>query len=153
MAGTATPNDAELIMKLYDLRREPEIRKARNWWLMEFWPGSVEDVMKVANAMGSQENNWMRQVGGYWEMAAALVLHGALNKELFLEGSVSGEMFFIFSKIKPFLGELREKMNAPNLFGNVEKVINSSDKGKEMLRMFEERIAARRKAMAEAAKA
>ena len=153
MAGAATPNDAELIMKLYDLRREPEIRKARNWWLMEFWPNSVDDILKVANAMGTQENNWMRQVGGYWEMAAALVLHGALNKELFLEGSVSGEMFFIFSKIKPFLSELREKMNAPNVFGNVEKVINSSDKGKEMLKMFEERIAARRKAVAEAAKA
>ena len=53
MPGTATPQDAELIMKLYDLRREPELRKARNWWLMEFWPNSVDDIMKVANAMGA----------------------------------------------------------------------------------------------------
>lgn len=153
MPGTATPTDAELILKLYDLRRETEIRKARNWWLTEFWPQSVDDIMKVANAMGSQENNWMRQVGGYWEMAAAMVLHGAINLELFLEGSISGEMFFIFSKVKPFLPELREKMNAPNMFGNVEKVINSSEKGKQMLKMFEDRIAARSKAMKESAKA
>ncbi|MBA3912759.1 MAG: hypothetical protein H0X25_02625 [Acidobacteriales bacterium] len=153
MPGTATPTDAELILKLYDLRRETEIRKARTWWLTEFWPQSVDDIIKVANAMGSQENNWMRQVGGYWEMAAAMVLHGAINLELFLEGSISGEMFFIFSKVKPFLPELREKMNAPNMFGNVEKVINSSEKGKQMLKMFEERVAARSKAIKESAKA
>ncbi len=60
----------------------------------------------------------MRQVGGYWEMAASLVLHGALNEDLFLEGSFSGEMFFIFAKVRPFLKELREKMQAPKLFGN-----------------------------------
>src|SRR5437764_12443902 len=105
MPGTATPADAELILKLYDLRREPELRKARNWWLGTFWPNSVDDILKIGGAMGTQENAWMRQVGGYWEMAAALVLNGALNQELFLEGSVSGEMFFIFAKIKPFLPE------------------------------------------------
>ena len=73
MAKKATPHDAQVIMKLYDLRREPELRKARNWWLTQFWPDTADDFMKIAGTLGSQENNWLRQVGGYWGMAAALV--------------------------------------------------------------------------------
>jgi hypothetical protein len=140
--------DAELILKLYDLRREPELRKARNWWLTTFWPENADEVVKVGMALGTQENNWLRQVTGYWEMAASFVLHGVLNQDLFLEGSFSGEMFFLFAKVHPFLKELREKMNAPSMLGNVEKVINSTKNGRERLKIMEERHAARRKAMA-----
>src|SRR5262245_45123684 len=106
----STATDAELILKLYDLRREAEIRKARNWWVVHFWPESADDVVKIGNALGTQENNWLRQVGGYWELAASLVHHGAVDRDLFLEPSFSGEMFFIFAKIEPFLKELRAKM-------------------------------------------
>jgi len=144
MAEKATTTDAELILKLYDLRREAELRKARNWWL-GFWPESVEDIMKVAGALGTQENAWMRQAGGYWEMAASLVLHGTLNKELFMEPSFCGEMFVIFSKIQPFLKELREKVNNPAIFGNVEKVIASSSGGMERVKETRERMLALRK--------
>jgi hypothetical protein len=151
MPTKPTATDAELIMRLYDLRREAEMRKARNWWLTAFWPQSADDIMKIASALGSQENNWLRQVGGYWEMAASFVLHGTLNADLFLEGSFSGEMFFIFAKVRPFLKELREKMQAPNMFGNIEKLINSSPKAQETFKMVEARVTARRKAMAEAA--
>ena len=140
MSTQATPADAELILKLYDLRREAEMRKARNWWLTTFWPENVEDFAKIAMAMGTQENNWMRQVGGYWEMAASLVLHGALNEELFLEGSFSGEMFFIYAKVHPFLSELREKFQNPNMMGNIEKLINRSEKGRNTLKTIEERV-------------
>src|SRR5207244_7032585 len=111
MSTKPTAADAELILKLYDLRREAEMRKARNWWVAAFWPQNADDVAKIAGALGTQENNWLRQVGGYWEMAS-LGLHGALNEDLFLEGSFSGEMFFIFAKVRPFLKELREKMQA-----------------------------------------
>lgn len=148
-APTAT--DAELILKLYDLRREAEMRKARNWWL-GYWPESADDIMKIAMALGTQENNWMRQVGGYWELAASLVLHGALNRDLFLEGSFSGEMFLIFGKIEPFLKEVREKMHNPNVFGNIEKVIMTSKGGPERVKETQERLAHIRKA-AQAAKA
>jgi hypothetical protein len=151
MSTKPTATDAELIMKLYDLRRETEMRKARNWWLTTFWPQSVDEIIKIGSALGTQENNWLRQVGGYWEMAASFVLHGTLNEDLFLEGSFSGEMFFIFAKVRPFLKELREKMQTPNIFGNVEKLINRSQKAQEMLKTIEARVAARRKAMAEAA--
>jgi len=145
MPGAPTPTDAELIMKLYDLRREAEIRKARNWWL-GFWPESVDDVMKVATALGTQENAWMRQVGGYWELAASFVLHGTLNRELFMEGAFSGEMFVTFSKIEPFLKELREKTGNPNIFGNVEKLIATTPGASERLKQTQERMATLRKA-------
>ena len=101
--------DAQLILQLYDLRREAELRKARSWWVVNFWPENAEDFMKIANALGTQENNWLRQVGGYWGLTASLVLNGALNETLFYDPSFSGEMFFLFAKVQPFLKELREK--------------------------------------------
>jgi hypothetical protein len=150
MPDTPTHADAELILKLYDLRRESEMRKARNWWL-GFWPNSVDEILKVATALGSQENAWLRQVGGYWEMAASFVLHGTLSRALFLEGSFSGEMFVFFGKVEPFLKELREKMQNPNIFGNVEKVIMTSQGGPQRLKETQERMNALRKAAAKAA--
>jgi len=145
MPHKATATDAELILKLYDLRREAEMRKARNWWL-SFWPESADDFMKVGAALGTQENAWLRQVGGYWELAASLVNHGALNKELFLEPSFSGEMFLIFSKVQPFLKELREKMYSPAAFANMEKLITNTEGGMERVKMTQERMAMFRKA-------
>ncbi len=143
--ATPTIADAELILKLYDLRREAEIRKARNWWL-GFWPESVDDIMKIGTALGTQENAWLRQVGGYWEMASSFVLRGALNRELFLEPGFSGEMFVYFGKIEPFLKELREKMQNPSIFGNVEKLIMTSEGGAERLKETQQRLANLRKA-------
>jgi hypothetical protein len=140
MPKKPTATDAQLIMQLYDLRREAEMRKARHWWIAEFWPQSVDDIMKVVGAMGSQENNWLRQVGGYWSMAASFVLHGALSEELFIQPSVSGEMVLIFAKVQPFLKELREKMGDPQMFGNIEKVITGSKFGRERLKLTLKRV-------------
>jgi hypothetical protein len=145
MSSTPTTADAELIVKLYDLRREAELRKARNWWL-GFWPDSVDDIVKIASALGTQENAWLRQAGGYWEMAASFVLHGTLNRELFLEPSFSGEMFVFFGKVEPFVKELREKMQNPSIFGNVEKLIATSEGAPERLKQTQARLAAMRKA-------
>ncbi len=145
MSTTPTTADAELIMKLYDLRREAEIRKARNWWI-GFWPESADDILKIATALGTQENAWLRQVGGYWEMAASFVLHGTLNRDLFLEPSFSGEMFLFYGKVEPFLKEVREKMQNPAVFANVEKLIATSEGAPERLKQTQERIAMIRKA-------
>lgn len=149
----ATPADAQLILKLYDLRRETELRKARNWWLVTFWPQTADEVIKVASALGTQENNWFRQVAGYWDMAAAMVLHGSVNESLFIEGGISGEMFFLYAKLQPMLKELRQKMQSPGLFGNVERVVTGSKAARERLKMISGRVEARRKAIAEGAKA
>src|SRR5246127_4218070 len=135
MAKGPTSADAELILKLYDLRREAEMRKARQWWVGEFFPENADDFLKVAWAMGTQENNWLRQVGGYWSMAASFVLQGALNEELFLQPAVSGEMYFLLAKVQPFLKELREKSGDPLMFANVEKVITGSKFGRERLKL------------------
>lgn len=143
--------DAELILKLYDLRREAEIRKARNWWAADFWPQNADDFMKIALAMGTQENNWLRQVGGYWDLAASLVVHGTLNETLFLEPSFSNEMFLMFAKVQPFLKELREKLQNPHMLANIEKVVKNTKTGRDRLKFMQERLAARRKMMKEAA--
>ena len=148
MPKKATATDAQLIMQLYDLRREPEMRKARHWWLTQFWPDSADDFMKIAMAMGSQENNWLRQVGGYWGMAAAFVESGALNIDLFLQPSVSGEMFFMFAKIHPFLKELREKLGDPEALLNVEKVIKKTKFGRDRLQFVLKRIAQNKERLA-----
>src|ERR1039457_4726535 len=144
MAKKPTATDAQLIMQLYDLRREPEMRKARNWWVTTFWPESADDFLKVGWAMGTQENNWLRQVSGYWSMAASFVLHGALSEELFLQPAVSGEMVFVFAKVQPFLKELREKSGDPQMFGNIEKVITGSKFGRERLKLTLKRVEAMR---------
>jgi len=140
MSKKPSATDAQLIMQLYDLRREPEMRKARAWWLGEFWPESADDFLKVVWAMGSQENNWLRQVAGYWSMAASFVLQGALNEDLFLQPAVSGEMYFLLAKVHPFLEELREKMGDPQFFANIEKVISGSKFGRERLKFTLKRV-------------
>ena len=140
MAKKATAADAQLILQLYDLRRESELRKARNWWVSEFWPASVDDFLKISNAMGTQENAWMRQAGGYWSLAANLMLHGTINDELFLHPSNSGEMYLIFAKVHPFLKELREKMGDPTLFGIIEKAIDSTKFSRERLKLTLKRV-------------
>jgi hypothetical protein len=153
MAKKPTAADAELILKLYDLRREAEMRKARNWCLTEFWPRSVEDITSIAMAFGTQENAWLRQVGGYWDMAANLVLQGALNEDLFLSPGVSGEMFFIYAKVQPYLKGFREKLSAPDAFGSIEKLATKTKAGRDRIKLLQERQAALLKRRSEAAKA
>jgi hypothetical protein len=153
MAEKPTAADAELILKMYDLRREAEMRKARAWVLTQFWPNAADDVVKIAGALGTQENAWFRQVSGYWEMVASMADRGVVNPDMFLEPSFSGEMFFLYAKLRPILKDLREKLQAPTMFRHVESVINSSKSAQDFLAATEVRVANRKKAMAEAAKA
>ncbi len=140
MAKKPTAADAHLILKLYDLRRESEMRKARSWWMAEFWPQNAEDFLKVSGNMGSQENNWLRQVGGYWSMASSFVLQGALNEALFIQPAVSGEMYFLLAKVHPFLKDLREKLDDPHFFGNIEKLIMNSKFGRDRFKFTLKRV-------------
>ena len=144
MAKKPTVEDARLILKLYDLRREPELRKARQWWLTTFWPETADEFLKVAMAMGSQENNWFRQVISYWGIAGSFVANDILSEKLFFELAFCGELFVIYAKVKPFLKELREKTRNPRLMWNVEKVIMGSKLGRQQFAMFEPRIAGMR---------
>jgi len=152
MAKKASTHDGMLMLQLYDLRREAEMRKARNWFVVEFWPQKADDLMSVINTFGSQENNWFRQVGGYWDLAASLVLQGALHEDLFLQPGCSGEMFFLFAKVNPFLKELRQKMNNPDYWSNIENVATGSKLARKRLERVSAIVDMRRKQMAKAAK-
>jgi hypothetical protein len=144
MAKKPTADDARLILELYDLRREAELRKARQWWLVTFWPKCADDFIKVAAAMGSEENNWIRQVGSYWGIAVSFVLNGVVNEKLFFQLSFCGELYFIFAKVRPFLPEIREKMNNPELFLNMEKAILGSKIARAQFAKVEARVSAMR---------
>lgn len=135
--------DARLILKLYDLRREPEMRKARQWWLTTFWPESVDDLLKIFE-LGSEQNNWFRQVVSYWGIVVSFVQNGILNERLFLQPSFSGELFFILVKMRPFLPELREQTKNPDLLLNLENAIMGSKMGRAQYAKMEPRVKALR---------
>jgi hypothetical protein len=104
----ATPADAEIILKLYELRTEPVMRQARAWMTGEFWPKTAEEFFAVAGNPADPNNAYFRQVTTYWEMAAAMVLHGAVSAELFFD--CNGEGFFLLAKFAPILEQIRERM-------------------------------------------
>lgn len=133
----ATPEDAKLILKLYNLRREPVMRKARDF-VNNFFPKSADEFLRLAQAWGTDENAYVRQVVSYWDMAASLVLRGALHEELFLDSA--GEMIFTFSKIHPFLAEIRERMGVPEFLRNIESLLNRSEAGRTKLKATLERV-------------
>lgn len=143
MAKKPTTADAQLILQLYDLRREAEMRKARKWWI-DFDPRNADDFLKVAWALGTQENAWLRQVSGYWGIVASFVNTGVLNEELFLTPGFSGELFLIYSKIHPFMKELRQKLNDPNAFKDVETAVTRTKWGRERLQFMIKRVEAMR---------
>ena len=140
MPKKASSRDAQLILQLYDLRREAEIRKAREWWATQFWPNNADDFLKVAWAPGTQENRWLRQVAGYWGIAASFVLQGALDEDLFLVPGFSGEMFIMFAKLYPFMEELREKLGDPEAFLDIERVVMRTKWGRERVKFLLKRL-------------
>ena len=119
---------AELILKLYDLRREAKMREARSW-IIGFFPETTQDVLKVM--IDAETSAYYRMVTSYWNMAASFVNHGAIDEEMFSEAN--GEHFVVFAKIEPFLSDLRETMGNPDILGNLEKLIMRQPDAKERL--------------------
>jgi hypothetical protein len=116
----ATPADAEIILKLYELRTEPVLRQARAWMTGEFWPNTAEEFFAVAQNPRDPHNAYFRQVTTYWEMAAAMVLHGAVSVELFVD--CNGEGFFILAKFAHILEAIRVKM--PTFLTKTSELVN-----------------------------
>jgi hypothetical protein len=135
----ASASDAEICMKLYDLRREAEMRKARNFINFQFHPQSADDFLKLALAIGSQENAWLRMVFSYWEYVASLLLQGVVHPGLFF--AWNGELVFLYAKFKPFLEEVRKKMENPEFMGGVEKAVKSSPEIQKRVAMIQKRMA------------
>ena len=126
-------HSADLILKLYDLRREETMRKARNW-IFSYTPASAEEYM--ATMMDPEVGGYLRMVTSYWDMAAALVNSGAIDRDMFYE--TNGEYLHVFAKIEPMLNDLRAAMQSPDAFKNLEKLIDKQPNGRETLKMVQE---------------
>jgi hypothetical protein len=107
----ATAADAELVLRLYELRREETLRKARRFLVFEFNPKTVEELRVVSRDTKSEHNPYWRQALTYWEMAASLVLRGALDADLFLDSSVEG--ILIYAKFHHFHAETEKQSGNP----------------------------------------
>jgi hypothetical protein len=128
--------EANLILKLYELRREETMRKARDWYFREFNPTSMEDIN---NALFSEHIGHLRMVMTYWDMAAALVNHGAISIDLF--NDTNGEHIGVFSKVEPLLAQMRAAYG-PQFLRNVEKLIDATPGGRERVKAMRERTKA-----------
>ncbi|HVH88595.1 MAG TPA: hypothetical protein VM912_17890, partial [Terriglobales bacterium] len=129
MTSKATHGDVDIILRLYELRREPVMREARKFMALEFWPSSFEDLGKIF-AGGGREFAYFRQVTSYWDMAMSFVARGALDPALFLDNC--NEMIFVYVKLKPFLPMLRESLN-PQFWKRVEDFITGSAEAQQKL--------------------
>ena len=127
--------DADLILKLYDLRRETVMREARNW-MFAFNPTSVQDVMQ---AMMGEHSGHLRMVISYWDMACALVNNGAIDEELF--NQTNGEHIFVYMKIEPVINDLRAMFDNQEFLKNLETVVKRIPDIDKKLPAMRERMA------------
>ncbi len=114
--------DAELLLRLYDLRREAKLRAARDWFMREFQASSNEELEKRFLDR-PEESAFFRMVISYWEMAASFITSGVLNRELFFQSG--GEMLFVWERIRHLVPQARDKYRNPAMYSNLETVANA----------------------------
>lgn len=112
--------DAMVILKLYELRRDEQMRVARQWYFSEFAPKNAMDIIKLFRD-GERASANFRMITSYWDMACSLVLNGAIDEKTFLDANT--EHVFIYAKIQPFLAELRELFGEPQYLLNLETLV------------------------------
>lgn len=130
-------HDAELVLKLYEMRREAVMRASRAAITADFWPRTWEDVLAVTRP-DHPLNAAYRQVGTYWEMVYGLAKHGVVHSEFMMESC--GEGIFLYVRVEPYLAQLRE-MN-PFAYRNAEWIVNNSERGKALHELFRKRAQA-----------
>lgn len=135
---------ARLNLQLFDLRREPVLREARAWFVMEFNPESLADLGAIA---GGERNSSFRMVLGYWDMAASLVTTGAIDGDAFR--AAHGEIVATFGKIQPWLAELRQASGEPEFCKHMEAVVMADPQAEAMMERRREAIRAHVKAKAQ----
>ena len=140
MAKKPNASDAQLILQLYNLRREPVMRVARKFMVSEFWPQNYDEFKAVLTAYGTEPNAWFRQTLTYWNMAAAMVLQGALNEELFF--ATNGEPYFLWAKFGQYIPQSRNDHIDREFLIHLEKLA-SRPKAKERVKKLQERLTAR----------
>ncbi len=113
-----THEQVNLMLRLYEMRREAVMREARAWYLKDFHPKSAEDVMKIAPP-GSKENAYLRQVASYWEMVANIVSRRLIDEEFFFENS--GEQWIVWEALRPIANEWRALFKNPHAWEKLEQ--------------------------------
>jgi len=116
--GEVTHEQVNLLLKLYDLRREPKLLEARDWFAANFHVKSAEEVMKLV-PFGTKENAYMRMVAGYWEMVASIVNRGLIDEEFFFENT--GEQWGVYEQLKPVVAQFRAQFKNPKFLANLEE--------------------------------
>jgi len=122
--------DVELILKLYELRRDPLIRQARDWYFTEFHPESAKEIIKLMLSSLDQSRHY-RMVTSYWDMAASFVNNGGIDEKMFVEAN--GEHIGVFSKIEPFIAEVREAFNEPSYLLHLEQLVMKMSDANEIM--------------------
>jgi hypothetical protein len=118
MATNPTYEQAQLHLQVYDLRREPRLREARDWFQQNYRAQTFEEAMRIA-PFGTKEGTYVGMVLGYWEQACALLNYGLLHEDLFFE--TSGEFFGVWEALKPTAAEFRKVLVDPTALANLEK--------------------------------
>jgi hypothetical protein len=118
----ATYEDVNLLLRLYELRREEKLRKARDWFMRNFHASTMEEFQKLC-PLGSEENAFYRMVVSYWDMSASFVTAGVLHPNLFTQNS--RELLFVWERIREVVPVLRESFKNSNLASNLEAIANT----------------------------
>jgi hypothetical protein len=126
--GQVTHEQVNLMLRLYDIRREPRLREAREWFLTHFNATNGEEMMKLVPP-GSQENAFMRMVISYWEMVAGIVNRGLIDEDLFFEST--GEQWAVWERMKPIMPVWRQMFKNPHIFEQTEEHIKRLEAWRE----------------------
>jgi hypothetical protein len=116
-----THEQADLQLKIFEIRREARLRQVRDWFNQHFFPNSLDDAMRIA-PMGTEAGSFFMMVISYWDRACAYLNHGLLHEELFFE--TDGEFFFVWERVKPTIEEGRKRWANPLFLANLEKAAN-----------------------------
>ena len=135
--STPDHHDAELILKLYDLRRESVMRDSRNAINAKFWPKSYEDFIALTKPDHPQ-NAAFRQTSSYWEMVYGMARHGIVHGDYLIENN--GEGLFLYAKIQPYLERFRKEQASPTAFQNAEWISKNTEEGKRRFETIQNRV-------------
>jgi hypothetical protein len=126
--SNVTHQQADLLLKLYEMRREPRLRQARAWFTENFNASSMQELVALCPP-GSENNAFMRQVLSYWEMCASFVNRGLIDEEFFFENT--GEQWLVFERVKPVLGEVRAAFKSPQFLEHLERHVKRLEEWRE----------------------
>ncbi len=130
-------DSANLLIKLYELRREPTMRDARDWFACDFNPSSIDEVM---GTLAGPNSGRFRMVSSYWDMAASFVNNGAIDEQMF--NDANGEQLVVFAKLEPFVAEYRQRLGSESYFAQLEKLVMKHPGAKELMAATRERFRA-----------